>query len=166
MSVFTVFVAGMGACSEVDMKKVVALSTLSQLGVMIFSLRLGFYSLAFFHLIRHALFKALLFVGVGCVIHGCGGWQDIRMIRGLWGKMPLVGACVLLAGLALRGLPFMRGFYSKDLIVEALLEGGASLVLVLVFFVGLLITFVYSLRLFVRSVCGGDECFVSMRVGS
>lgn len=69
MSAFTLFMAGGSACVELDMKKIVALSTLRQLGVIMFSLRLGYCSLAFFHLLSHALFKALLFVGVGCVIH-------------------------------------------------------------------------------------------------
>lgn len=80
---FTICIAGIRAYYEVDIKKVVALSTLSQLGVMIFSLRLGFYSLAFFHLVRHALFKALLFIRVGCIIHNHCDWQDFRSIRGL-----------------------------------------------------------------------------------
>lgn len=66
---FTMCIAGISAYYEVDIKKVVALSTLRQLGVIIFSLRLGYYSLAYFHLVCHALFKALLFVRVGCVIH-------------------------------------------------------------------------------------------------
>lgn len=83
VSLFTIFMAGVRACFEVDMKKIVALSTLSQLGVIMFSLSLGCYALAFFHLVSHALFKALLFVGVGCVIHNHSDCQDFRMIGGL-----------------------------------------------------------------------------------
>ena len=146
--------AGVSACFELDIKKIVALSTLSQLGVMMFSLSIGYCSLAFFHLIRHALFKALLFISVGCVIHNHNDWQDFRSVRGLWSKIPLVGGCIILAGLALSGLPFLGGFYSKDLIVEGLLMGGFNLFLLVVVGLGLIITLVYSIRLFFKGVCG------------
>lgn len=129
--------AGIRAYYEVDMKKVVALSTLSQLGIIIFSLSLGYYCLAFFHLVSHALFKALLFVSVGCVIHSHSDWQDFRAIGGLWSKSPLSGGCVMLAGMALRGLPFLGGFYSKDLVVERLLEGQVNWLVCFVVGIGL-----------------------------
>lgn len=82
-SLVTTVMAGFGACLEVDLKKVVALSTLRQLGVIMFSLSMGRYDLAFFHLVRHAMFKALLFVSVGRVIHGFDDSQELRNIRGL-----------------------------------------------------------------------------------
>lgn len=83
VALFTINMAGFSACFEVDLKKVIALSTLSQLGVIMFSLRLGYYVLAFFHLISHAFFKALMFVRVGRVIHGFKDSQELRNIRGL-----------------------------------------------------------------------------------
>lgn len=83
VSVFTTCISGVRAFFELDIKKIVALSTLRQLGVIMFSLRLGYCSLAFFHLIRHAIFKAILFVRVGCVIHRHGDWQDFRRVGGL-----------------------------------------------------------------------------------
>ena len=148
VSLFTMNMAGFRACFEVDLKKVVALSTLSQLGVIIFSLRLGYYVLAFFHLIRHALFKALIFVRVGRVIHGHKDSQELRDIRGLWLKIPLTGGCLVLARISLMGLPFLRGFYSKDLVVERLLvKGFNSVVLVLIMF-AMVGTVIYRFRVF------------------
>nr|YP_003208153.1 NADH dehydrogenase subunit 5 [Loripes lacteus]ABJ55678.1 NADH dehydrogenase subunit 5 [Loripes lacteus] len=154
-SVFTMLMSGVSACFEMDMKKIVALSTLSQLAVMMFSLSLGYYSLALFHLLSHALFKALLFVGVGCVIHSQDDWQDFRMASGLWAKMPLVSGCIMMAGLALSGLPFLGGFYSKDLVVEGMLMGGVSTFLGFIVGLSLMMTIIYSGRLFLSSVLGG-----------
>lgn len=154
VSIFTICMAGVRAYYEVDMKKVVALSTLRQLGIMIFSISLGFCSLAFFHLVSHALFKALLFIRVGCVIHNRSDWQDFRAIGGLWSRRPLSGGCVILAGIALRGLPFLGGFYSKDLVVERFLSGGVNWLVVIIVGVGLLTTLIYRIRLYYRGVCG------------
>lgn len=93
VSLATVLMSGLGACVEVDLKKVVALSTLSQLGIIVFALGMGFHELAFFHLITHALFKALLFLRVGHAIHSSGGSQELRDIGGLWVRMPCFRAC-------------------------------------------------------------------------
>merc|ERR1719153_1949187 len=102
--------AGLGANFEYDLKKIIALSTLRQLGVIIRILSLGFANLAFFHLLSHALFKALLFICAGAVIHNIKDYQDIQI--------PLTTFCINLANLALCGTPFLAGFYSKDLILE------------------------------------------------
>lgn len=118
ISTMTMFMSGMVAIYEYDLKKVIALSTLSQLGIMIFSISLGLYEVAFFHLLRHALFKALLFLCAGILIHGVGNTQDARSFGGLVLSFPLVRACINLANLSLCGIPFLSGFYSKDLIVE------------------------------------------------
>lgn len=83
LSLVTNVIAGIRACFEVDLKKVVALSTLRQLGIMVISLAMGFYSLAFFHLVTHALFKSLIFIRVGRVIHLYGDSQDLRDVGGL-----------------------------------------------------------------------------------
>jgi len=114
----TMFMAGLGANFETDLKKIIALSTLSQLGVIVTILRLGWASLAFFHLLTHALFKALLFMCAGSIIHSVGDYQDIRMMGGLVNFMPIRVMCINLANLALCGFPFLAGFYSKDLILE------------------------------------------------
>lgn len=115
---WTIFLAGVRANFETDLKKIIALSTLSQLGVMISILALGFRDLAFFHLLRHAIFKALLFMCAGSVIHSVGGWQDIRSIGGLVMFKPLRVILINLANLSLCGFPFLAGFYSKDVILE------------------------------------------------
>lgn len=88
-----------------------------------FSISLGLYRLAFFHLVIHALFKALLFLCAGVLIHGVGGSQDIRFCGGLSRTFPLIGVCINLANLSLCGLPFLSGFYSKDLIIEIAAQG-------------------------------------------
>jgi NADH-ubiquinone oxidoreductase chain 5 len=117
--VITCLMARFSALYENDLKKVVALSTLRQLGVMFMALGLGFPMLAFFHLITHALFKALLFVCAGTVIHSMQNNQDIRLIGGMWVSMPVTCTSLNVANLALCGFPFMAGFYSKDLIIES-----------------------------------------------
>ena len=118
LSRLTIFIAGLGANFEYDLKKIIALSTLSQLGVIIRILSLGYSNLAFFHLLSHALFKALLFMCAGAVIHNIKDYQDIRVMGGLVIQMPLTTFCINLANLALCGSPFLAGFYSKDLIWE------------------------------------------------
>ncbi|WP_435326013.1 proton-conducting transporter transmembrane domain-containing protein, partial [Klebsiella pneumoniae] len=112
----TIFMSGLGANFEYDLKKIIALSTLRQLGVILRILSLGFADLAFFHLLTHALFKALLFMCAGAIIHNVKEYQDIRTIGNLILFIPLTCICMNLANLALCGAPFLAGFYSKDLI--------------------------------------------------
>lgn len=114
----TTLMASVRANFETDLKKIVALSTLSQLGIIVFTLSLGFARLAFFHLLTHAIFKALLFICRGKVIHESGETQDSRAIGGLAVRLPYTSMCMNLSNLALCGFPFMAGFYSKDLLVE------------------------------------------------
>ena len=106
-----------------DIKRVVAYSTLSQLGYMTVALGVSAYSAAMFHLMTHAFFKALLFLGAGSVIIGLHHDQDMRNMGGLWKYMPITWATTLIGALALIGTPFFSGFYSKDSIIEAV---GAS----------------------------------------
>nr|YP_009407039.1 NADH dehydrogenase subunit 5 [Typhlatya garciai]ASA39588.1 NADH dehydrogenase subunit 5 [Typhlatya garciai] len=150
----TMFMAGLGANFETDLKKIIALSTLSQLGVMMYILSMGYYKLAFFHLLTHALFKALLFMCAGSVIHSVGGTQDIRAMGGLIYVMPLSVTSMNLANLALCGTPFLAGFYSKDLILEvafsSLLNEACFWLLVLA--TGL--TVCYTFRLIYYTVSG------------
>lgn len=147
LSTITMFMSGVVAVFEYDLKKIIALSTLSQLGVIIFSISLGIYTIALFHLITHALFKALLFLSAGALIHGVGGSQDIRHFGGLIKNFPLVGVCLNLANLSLCGIPFMSGFYSKDLIVELACQNSWNIFIILIIFISLGLTVLYSVRL-------------------
>lgn len=147
LSVLTMFIAGLVASFEYDLKKIIALSTLSQLGVIMFALSLGLTELAFFHLVTHALFKAMLFLCAGVLIHGVIGSQDIRDFGGIIYIYPLVGVCLNLANLSLCGLPFISGFYSKDLIVELAVQGNWSIFIMLILYFSLGLTVFYSLRL-------------------
>jgi len=154
ISTLTIFMAGMCAIYETDLKKVIALSTLRQLGLIIISLSLGFINLAYFHLLTHALFKALLFMCAGTIIHSSGENQDVRFIGGLVLKMPIISVCINIARLALCGFPFLAGFYSKDVLVEISLCGSFNffIVFLLIFSVGL--TAIYSFRLSFYSMWG------------
>ncbi|MFT3739731.1 MAG: NADH-quinone oxidoreductase subunit L [Breznakibacter sp.] len=105
-----------------DIKKVLAYSTVSQLGYMFLALGLGAYSTAVFHVATHAFFKALLFLGAGSVIHAMGGEQDIRKMGGLRSKMPVTYLTFLAATLAISGIPPFSGFFSKDMILSKAFE--------------------------------------------
>ena len=114
----TAFFAATIALVQTDIKKVLAYSTVSQLGYMFLGLGVGAYSAGVFHLMTHAFFKALLFLGAGSVIHGMSDEQDIRKMGGLWHRMPITYWTFGVACLAIAGFPFLSGFYSKDLILE------------------------------------------------
>lgn len=154
ISGLTIFIAGLGANFEFDLKKIIALSTLRQLGLIIRILSLGFYKLAFFHLLTHALFKALLFICAGVIIHNVKNSQDIRFIGGLIIKIPLTCRCFNIANLALCGLPFLAGFYSKDLILEIVLMSYINLFSFFLFFFSTGLTVCYSFRLVYYSITG------------
>nr|YP_010728496.1 NADH dehydrogenase subunit 5 [Polypedilum heberti]WEF49737.1 NADH dehydrogenase subunit 5 [Polypedilum heberti] len=144
----TMFMAGLGANFEFDLKKIIALSTLSQLGLMMAILALGFYKLAFFHLLTHALFKALLFMCAGAIIHNMKNSQDIRDMGYFSVYMPFTISCLNIANLALCGFPFLAGFYSKDLILEMVLISNTNLLIFFLFFFSTGLTVSYSFRLF------------------
>nr|UKO32988.1 NADH dehydrogenase subunit 5 [Stenochironomus sp. 2CZ] len=148
VSGLTMFMSGMGANFEFDLKKIIALSTLSQLGLMMSILSLGFMKLAFFHLLTHALFKALLFMSAGVVIHNFKNSQDIRNMGELINFMPFTVSCMNIANLALCGFPFLAGFYSKDLIMEMVLVSWVNLFIFFLFFFSVGLTVTYSFRLF------------------
>nr|YP_009742182.1 NADH dehydrogenase subunit 5 [Scolytus seulensis]QID77565.1 NADH dehydrogenase subunit 5 [Scolytus seulensis] len=147
LALATSLMAGLGASWEYDLKKIVALSTLSQLGFMIFLLSLGSFSLAFFHLLMHALFKALLFMCAGAIIHSLNGSQDIRLMGGISQKMTLTSTCFIISSVALMGIPFLSGFYSKDLMAEAFSMGIYSLFEYSMFYLSIGATVAYSARL-------------------
>lgn len=153
ISCLTLVIAGVSALREFDIKKVVALSTLSQLGVIMFSIGLDFPLLAFFHLITHALFKALLFICVGVLINSHRHCQDLRIIGNLVNQVPATIACLNIANFALCGLPFLSGFYSKDLIIEVFWYNSFCFFLLVGFILGIIFTTIYSFRLsFIMSV--------------
>nr|ATN41135.1 NADH dehydrogenase subunit 5 [Pterygota sp. 3 LC-2017] len=144
----TMFMAGLGANFEFDLKKIIALSTLSQLGLMMSILALGVYKLAFFHLLTHALFKALLFMCAGAIIHNMKNSQDIRDMGYFSIMMPYTISCLNIANLALCGFPFLAGFYSKDLILEMVLVSYVNMFIFFMFFFSTGLTVSYSFRLF------------------
>lgn len=113
----TAFVAATIATAQNDIKKVLAYSTVSQLGFMVLGLGAGAYSAAIFHVMTHAFFKALLFLGAGAVIHGLANQQDLRRMGGLLRYMPVTGWTFIVGWLAIIGVPGFAGFFSKDLIL-------------------------------------------------
>lgn len=114
----TAFFAASTALVQNDLKRVIAYSTCSQLGYMVFACGLSNYSVAIFHLANHAFFKALLFLGAGSVIHAVGDEQDMRKMGGLRKVLPFTYSMMVIGSLALMGMPFLTGFYSKDVILE------------------------------------------------
>nr|YP_010373805.1 NADH dehydrogenase subunit 5 [Harmostica fulvicornis]UPI55332.1 NADH dehydrogenase subunit 5 [Harmostica fulvicornis] len=147
LSVLTMFMSGLGAVYETDMSKIIALSTLSQLGLMMSILFIGYPVVSFFHLLTHAFFKALLFLCSGLLIHGINGVQDIRYLGSLLYNFPYTMMCFGVANLSLCGLPFLSGFYSKDLIVELMMISGQNFFIFVLFYLSIGLTACYSLRL-------------------
>lgn len=143
---FTILIAGIRAIAECDLKKIIALSTLRQLGVIITSLGLGYVTLTLFHLLTHALFKALLFLCAGNVIHTHLHSQDLRTVGNLTIQIPLTASCFIVANLALCGAPFLAGFYSKDTILELTLWFPVNFSILTIIFLGTALTATYSTR--------------------
>ncbi|MGI4852005.1 MAG: NADH-quinone oxidoreductase subunit L [Janthinobacterium lividum] len=114
----TAFFAGTIALTQNDIKRVIAYSTCSQLGYMFFACGLSAYHVAMFHLVTHAFFKALLFLGAGAVIHSMSDEQDMRAMGGIWRLIPLTYVLMIVGSLALAGIPYFSGYYSKDAILE------------------------------------------------
>jgi NADH-quinone oxidoreductase subunit L len=113
---------------QTDIKKILAYSTVSQLGFMFLAAGVGAFDVGLFHVFTHAFFKAVLFLGAGSVIHALSGEQDVRRMGGLWKKLPLTFAAMFAGWYAITGLPFGAGFWSKDLILEkVLVRGGPAL---------------------------------------
>lgn len=147
IGVLTIFISGLGANFETDLKKIIALSTLRQLGLIITSLGLGFYEYAFFHLLTHAIFKSLLFLCAGVFIHSMGDTQDIRAIGGLIISCPITSLYFIISSIALCGFPFISGFYSKDIIIEFFFQGKINFIVGGLIFFSTLFTLTYSVRL-------------------
>jgi NADH-quinone oxidoreductase subunit L len=115
----TAFFAATIGLVQNDIKRVIAYSTCSQLGYMFFACGVGAYSAGIFHLYTHAFFKALLFLGAGSVIHAMSDEQDMQKMGGIWRKVPITYAVMWIGSLALAGLPFFAGYFSKDIILES-----------------------------------------------
>nr|YP_010692568.1 NADH dehydrogenase subunit 5 [Tricentrus fulgidus]WBV77309.1 NADH dehydrogenase subunit 5 [Tricentrus fulgidus] len=147
MGLITMIFSSFCANYEFDLKKIIAFSTLSQLGLMIVSIFLGYLDYSFFHLLTHAMFKSLLFLCSGIYIYFYNDNQDIRFFGGCYSYLPLTSCCFNISNLALCGIPFLSGFYSKDLIIEVSFFTGFNFLFVLLFYFSLGLTCCYSFRL-------------------
>ena len=147
-SLFTSFYAGLNTVFEKDLKKLIALSTLSHLGFIGLSFSLGLLTLSFFHLLRHALFKSLLFITMGDVMINLGHRQDIRFLSSGALYTPFSSVTILVPLLNLLGVPSLVGFFSKDLILESLNFTPLSILLYVVLLFNLFFTFYYRFQLF------------------
>jgi NADH-quinone oxidoreductase subunit L len=145
----TLLMAGLIALVQTDIKRVIAYSTMSQIGYMFLGAGLGAYGSAMFHLMTHAFFKALLFLAAGLVIHALAGEQDMRKMGGVGRAMPVTQITFLIGSLALVGIPPFAGFFSKDsIIASALGQGWYQDILFAVALFGTLLTGIYAFRLF------------------
>jgi NADH-ubiquinone oxidoreductase chain 5 len=146
-AITTVFSSLIGLFQQ-DIKKVIAYSTMSQLGMMVIAVGLSSYNIALFHLVNHAFYKGLLFLGAGAVIHAVADNQDFRKYGGLIAYLPLTYSVMLIASLSLVAIPFMTGFYSKDFILESA-YGQYHLSSIIVYFIatiGAMFTTLYSVK--------------------
>ena len=148
---FTILLGGTCACAERDLKKVVALRTLSQLGVMIISLGALEKSFCFFHMICHACFKALLFICVGVCIHSIYGTQEYRRFNKLFFIMP-VSVFFTVANLSLMGFIFTSGFYRKDIIIEVLMKNELVSWTIIIFLFAVGLTSCYSIKILANTI--------------
>ena len=146
-TITTVFSSLVGLFQQ-DIKKVIAYSTMSQLGMMVIAIGLSSYSLALFHLVNHAFYKGLLFLGAGAVIHAVVDNQDFRKYGGLITFLPLTYSVILIASLSLVAFPFMAGFYSKDFILESAygLSSFSSIAVYVIAVIGAIFTTLYSIK--------------------
>nr|YP_010535578.1 NADH dehydrogenase subunit 5 [Otobius lagophilus]UYB78386.1 NADH dehydrogenase subunit 5 [Otobius lagophilus]UYB78399.1 NADH dehydrogenase subunit 5 [Otobius lagophilus]UYL27139.1 NADH dehydrogenase subunit 5 [Otobius lagophilus] len=154
-SMLTMIMSGIGAMLEMDLKRVIALSTLSQLGLMMMILSIGVIDLSFFHLLTHAIFKAMLFLCAGVMIHNSLGSQDLRMMGAFFRTNPMISGAFGLASLSLFGFPFLSGFYSKDLILEYVYVCEESMMVLGLIIIATIFTCLYSLRLMYYSIWSG-----------
>lgn len=146
-SILTIFFAGVRALFEIDIKKIIALSTLRQLGVIIMILSTKNFELAIFHLLTHALFKSTLFLCAGAIIHSSINWQDIRSISLIFKLRPVISSSLFITNISLIGFPFLRGFYSKDLILEIIYLNNNSFLFIFLIISRTILTSIYRYRL-------------------
>jgi len=157
LGAFTAFFSAFTAIFLYDIKKIIAYSTCSQLGYMAVACGLSQYTIGLFHLINHAFFKALLFLTAGAIIHSFNNEQDIRKLSGLYSRMPLIHSAIIIGNIAIMGLPFLSGFYSKDLVIEVTYLQGSTIfnstfininLIFIIILLATLCTGIYSLRMY------------------
>nr|YP_010934901.1 NADH dehydrogenase subunit 5 [Tassonia gloriae]WKV28892.1 NADH dehydrogenase subunit 5 [Tassonia gloriae] len=147
IGMITMFMAGISANFEYDFKKIIAYSTLSQLGLMVVIYSMKFYILSFNHLVIHAMFKSMMFMCSGVVIHSMLNYQDIRYMGQLLEFLPFTVSMFMISNFSLCGLPFFSGFYSKDLILEKIFLSDFSLIMYFLLIFSTMLTVMYSGRL-------------------
>jgi len=151
----TLFIAGSIGLAQTDIKKVIAYSTMSQIGYMIMGVSVGAYAAGLFHLMTHAFFKALLFMAAGSIIGAMGGEQSLNRMGGFRKALPFTYACFIIGGLALSGVPPFSGFFSKDEILLVTGEqGGWHWALYVVGYIGAFMTAIYTFRMIFRAFLG------------
>ena len=167
LGAITLLVAGLVALVQTDIKRVIAYSTMSQIGYMFVGVGVGAFSAGMFHLLTHAFFKALLFLAAGLVIHQLGGEQDIRRMGGLKGVMPRTAIAFLIGSLALVGIFPLAGFWSKDpILASAWAYGGYGYALFAAGLVGAFFTGIYAFRLYFIVFGGERSAFVEEHAGA
>ena len=154
VAVSTLIISGFRACTECDIKKIIALSTLSQLGIIMTRIGLGLPNLAFIHIVIHALFKALLFICAGNIINLHSHAQDLRWMGNVSEAAPVTRSCLFIANSALCGLPFLSGFYSKDIIIETRIYNSYNTVIVFLIVFSVVLTSLYSIRFSIVTLWG------------
>jgi NADH-quinone oxidoreductase subunit L len=151
----TLFVAATIALSQTDIKRVIAYSTMSQIGYMIMGVSVGAYAAGLFHLMTHAFFKALLFMGAGSIIGAMAGEQSLDRMSGFRKALPFTFACFVIGGLALSGIPPFSGFFSKDEILLVTGErGGWHWALYVIGYISAFLTAIYTFRMIFRAFYG------------
>jgi NADH-quinone oxidoreductase subunit L len=151
----TLLIAGTIALTQTDIKRVIAYSTMSQIGYMIMGVSVGAYAAGLFHLMTHAFFKALLFMGAGSIIGAMGGGQSLEKMGGFRKALPFTYGCFIVGGLALSGIPPFSGFFSKDDILLVTAErGGWHWALYVVGYIGAFLTAIYTFRMIFRAFHG------------
>jgi len=158
VGVVTLLVAGTIAIVVTDLKRIIAYSTMSQIGYMFMAVGIGAYSAGFFHLMTHAFFKALLFMAAGSVIAAMANMQNIDKMKGFYKAMPFTAAMLIIGALALSGFPGTSGWFSKDEIIDfAAFRGGWYEVLAIAGYIGAFMTAIYSFRIIFR-ILPGPPC--------
>ncbi len=163
----TLLIAGTIALVQTDIKRVIAYSTMSQIGYMIMGVSVGAYAAGLFHLMTHAFFKALLFMGAGSIIGAMGGEQSLEKMGGFRKALPFTFACFVIGGLALSGIPPFSGFFSKDEILLVTAErGGWHWALYAMGYLGAFLTAIYTFRMIFRAFYGDPVAEARELIGS